>query len=347
MSVNLEKNNRKFSSNSQAKAPIYSSPFITKKRSFENLYNNPMKNQVKSLSSSKHKLKQKITAPQTYKNIVNIQSQKINSDVNGKIQSNRHVPQSYKKLNSKLYLKKNLIKNISGLKASKGIFEANSNKRINVTNNNNDTYKNRGNSLKFNINSNNNFTSLKDINNLINKSTSELVGKKNLKKARTKSKNMLDVHDINSLGYILNTQGNKMTPLLTPQNLSGQKNFFGSSKSKDGLKKIHGQSGKNNKSEIKNVNRNNCKNIKSFPISFLNKEMSYKTENNIISSSNGSSLYTNSITIKANEDKRRINVNKNMRKNDLEQTAEEIHFLIVNTIQNGQKILSQIDTNKL
>ena len=123
MSVNDNANNSR-SNNSKIKSPspIYFSPYAHKKKPIGNLYTEPRKIPIQSESSSKNKTKPKISNPSLIKkNIINIEPQDCFRKSSKYIQMNdksyqnkkNDVPQSYKKINSKLYLKKNIIPNLS------------------------------------------------------------------------------------------------------------------------------------------------------------------------------------------------------------------------------------------
>ena len=147
MSVNDNAYNSK-SNNSKMKSPspIYFSPYAHKKKSVENLYTEPRKIPIQTDSYSKNKTR----------NIINIEPQecyrknsKYLSQTNDKIfqnnNNNINNPQSYKKINSKLYLKKNVILNLSSFK------EINSNIVLNqlLSNSNINTEENTSKNSKF------------------------------------------------------------------------------------------------------------------------------------------------------------------------------------------------------
>lgn len=370
--------------------PIYFSPYAHKKKNFGNLNTEPRKIPLEMNSTSRNKMKQKISNSIIGKNMSNIQQQdafrkssKLITETNERsgLPIKKNMPQSYKKINSKLYLKKNVISNISSFNdlnthASHAQFGLNSNSKVkgNADDSSNiKYYKNRVTNMKFNLGGKNKET----FNNMIKSagSAAELFSS-NVKK--TKTKNCSDLNDINPLGYILtNNENNNNNKFFSPQNAPGQKiiflekeknkgsgKFFGHNLSKDSLKVIHPPSPSqnneqnNNESETKNKNnvqyllRNTYNNVKIYPTTFLNNKIIYQTENNSHANinntnSNDSSIQYNNSKVK----KEIIIIDKNDKKNSTDnnqkignaQSVEEIHFLYVKTIQNGKTLISQMD----
>ena len=249
MSVNDNANNSR-SNNSKIKSPspIYFSPYAHKKKPIGNLYTEPRKIPIQSESSSKNKTKPKISNPSLIKkNIINIEPQDCFRKSSKYIQMNdkscqnkkNDVPQSYKKINSKLYLKKNIIPNLSSfneinLNSNSGTTQLGTNSNMNTEANNsrNKLYKNKPGNMKYGIVKNNssNYTSMKDSSTHILKKSSgsatELFGNNVIKKTKTKQKNCSDLNNINlnqinPIGYILSTtSGNNNKQLFSPQNSS-------------------------------------------------------------------------------------------------------------------------------
>ena len=114
MSAGEEINNNK-ENFLKLKAPLYFSPSSHKKHSnLGNLYTEPRNiHQEIDSNLSKNQIKQKLNNTNINKNIINIQQQdnfkknaRLLSEITDKVNQNKKNPQSYKKVNSKLYLKK-------------------------------------------------------------------------------------------------------------------------------------------------------------------------------------------------------------------------------------------------
>ena len=157
MSVNEDNNNSK-ANNTKIKSQVYFSPYVHKKMATGNLFTEPRKIPILSDSFSKNKTRQKISNQNIPKNIINNQTQesfrkssKFLSQTNDKsYQTNRDSPTSYTKINSKLYLKKNAITNLSSFndnnsKASTTQMASNSNMNTEVNNSRNNKLYNRRN----------------------------------------------------------------------------------------------------------------------------------------------------------------------------------------------------------
>ena len=265
MSVNEEYNNRNNSrnQNSGKAKSLYFSPYAHKKKALGNLYTEPRKIPINVESNSKNKAKSKISNPIINKNIINIEKQecsrknsKILSEMNNKsYQNKRNVPQSYKKINSKLYLKKNVIPNLSSfnevfcnpattqlginLKQNNNINKTNIEIKLNNSLNNK-LYKNRPTNIKFTMAknySNSNYLSMRESFHNLKKSagsSSELFGSNNnyIKKTKTKTRTFSDLNNINPIGYILTSASTSKTNInhnknnnlyFTPRNPTGQK----------------------------------------------------------------------------------------------------------------------------
>jgi hypothetical protein len=342
--------------------PIYFSPYAHKKKNFGNLNTEPRKIPLEMNSTSRNKMKQKISNSIIGKNFSNLQSQdafrkssKLITETNEKsgLPIKKSMPQSYKKINSKLYLKKNVISNISSFNdlnthASHTQIGLNSNSKMkgNVGDGSNiKYYKNRATNMKFNLGSKNKETFNKMI-----KSAGSAAELFNSNVKKTKTKNCSDLKDINPLGYILtNNENNNNKAFFSPQNAPGQKiifldkdknkgngKYFTHNLSKDSLKVIHPPSPSqtneqtNNEPEIKNKNsvqyllRNTYNNVKIYPTTFLNNKIIYQTEsnshtninnnNNTNTNSNDSSIHYNNSKVK----KEIIIIDKNDKKNSLD-----------------------------
>ena len=372
--------------------PIYFSPYAHKKKNIGNLYTEPRKIPVEMNSTSRNnKMKQKISnsiiGKNTTNNIIQTQealrkSSKLITESNEKsgLPAKKNVPQSYKKINSKLYLKKNVISNISSFNdlkahASHTQFGLNSNSKLkgNADDNSNiKYYKNRVTNMKFNIGGKNKET----FNNMIKSagSAAELFSS-NVKKKKTK--NCSDLDDITPINYILTNKENNNKAFFSPQNAPGQKILFlekdknkgsvkylGNTSNKDSLKVINSPSQTNeqtnNESENKNKNsvqyllRNTYNNVKIYPTTFLNNRIIYQTENNSNTNlNNNNNTYSNDSSIQYNNSKVKKEIiiidkndkknSDNSQKNGNPKSVEEIHYLYVKTIQNGKNLISQME----
>ena len=254
MFVNEEFNNSK-NNFSNTNVALYFSPYIHKKKSIGNLYTEPRKIPIeKNESNSRNKLKQKSNfSIKLSSSNIKIQqdgtkSLKIATDKNKK---GRNMHQSYIKLNTKLYLKKNAIPNLASFNdlnsqypptplmknSTTNIIMTNSIKSVEKNNfsvgknrnkNGNKNIKiifekNSSNSLNFNNNKNYNTNSNSNLLKKTGGSSNELFRNNFIKKSKTNSIS-------NQIGYILTTTGNSnsqsKTSFLSPQNLPGQKIIF-------------------------------------------------------------------------------------------------------------------------
>ena len=226
MSVNEDQSNNKINC-SKMKSPIYFSPYAHKKKVIGNLYTEPRKIPITD-STSKNKTKPKISNPIISKNIINIQpqecfrkSQKFLSEMNTEKshQNKKNMPQSYKKINSKLYLKKNVIPNLSSFNEINSNNTCTTQLGTNIKTNtnaelnnsvNSKYYKSRVTNMKFNMgkNNSNNYMSMKESFHNLKKSAgsaTELFGNNYIKKTKTKTRTCSDLNNINPIGYILST----------------------------------------------------------------------------------------------------------------------------------------------
>jgi hypothetical protein len=394
MSASEEINNSK-DNFLKMKAPLYFSPYSNKKHNLGNIYTEPRNiHQEIDSNLSKNQIKQKLNNVNINKNLINIQQQdnfrkntRLLSEIADKVNQNRKNPQSYKKVNSKLYLKKNVIPNISVLNDSGPNIlstqpNTNSNTNINNTSNesNNKFIKNRLTNIKFNIGkSSQNFLNSKNSSSHLKKnagSACELLDNNNyLRKSKTKNKNLVEMNNLNPIGYIYN---NNDKSFLSPQNhgsnpkiifLKNEKNkYFEKSNSKDSkINQTQGNEQNNNDGDKKNqINcllRNTFTNVKIYPTTILNNKIIYnqfdknnqnKNNNNQnsknnkseCSNNNNSSMHYNNSKIKKEKivietvDKKSIN-NKN--ENENFQSIEELHYFYVDTLQRGKKYAIKLD----
>ena len=154
---------------SNMNSAIYFSPYAHKKKVIGNLYTEPRNIPIQSDSNSKNKTKPKISNPILSKNIINFdqpqffhKSSKFLSQMNNKsYQSRKNIPESYKKINSKLYLKKNVIPNLSSFnEINSKIFTSHLGSNLNMNtefnfSRNNKLNKNKSGNIKLNMGKNN------------------------------------------------------------------------------------------------------------------------------------------------------------------------------------------------
>ena len=348
MLVNEEINNSK-SNLGKNNLPLYYSPYIHKKKSIGNLYTEPRKIPIEKELNSRNKSKQKMNYSIKISNS-NIKSQqdsltkslKLTSEKNNKKGRNMH--QSYVKLNTKLYLKKNAIPNLASFhelnsnypptplmkNSTTNIIMSNSIKR-NDNNNNLSVGKNRNKNMNNNKNikliygnniSNNNLSknfnynyNTYSNNNLLKKtagSANELFRNNFSKKIKNKNTSELNnINNLNQIGYIFTTSGNNNPPnkaFLSPQSNSGQKIIFL----------------KNDKNKLKE-----------------SKEKSRKSSTN--SSNNKSDLKKNSLSKKK---EKKLNV-ENLKLNLDEEQNKSVQYLLRNTYNNVKIYPTTVLNNKI
>ena len=423
MLVNEEFDNSK-SNLGKMQLTSYYSPYIHKKKSIGNLYTEPRKIPIEKDSNSRNKAKQKINYSIKIANS-NIKSQqdsltkslKLTSEKNNKKGRNMH--QSYVKLNTKLYLKKNAIPNLASFhelnsnypptplmkNSTTNIIMSNSIKR-NDNNNNLSVGKNRNKNMNNNKNikliygnniSNNNLSknfnynyNTYSNNNLLKKtagSANELFRNNFSKKIKNKNTAELNnINNLNQIGYIFTTSGNNNPPnkaFLSPQSTPGQKIIFlkndknklkeskeksrksstnssnkdlkKNSLSKKKAKKVNVENLKLNLDEQQNKSvqyllRNTYNNVKIYPTTVLNNKIIYqdnKKMSHSVNNSANSSIHHSSSKKKNDLPKKRICININNKrinnKNNEFNTVEEVHYLLVKTIQNSRNMIINMD----
>ena len=235
-------------------------------------------------------------------------------------------------------------------------------------------------SLGTNTNTSSNYTSMKDSSSHFMKksagSATDLFGNTMIKNTKTKLKNSnnndlknINFNQINSLGHVLTTTGgNNNKTFLSPQNnpVIGQKIIFSKNEknktkekyvsnmcniNKESMKVIHTQGNEpinnNNlddkKNEIQYLLRNTYNNVKIYPTTFLNNKIIYQTENNNNMDNNSMRFVKNKsekILIKKDDNKKNYKNNTNLQNI---KSVEEVHFLCVNTIQNGKNLILKWD----
>ena len=384
MSVYEENNNSK-ENLLKIKAPLYFSPYPNKKHNLENLYTEPKNNhQQIDANLSKNQIKQKINNGRN--NIINDSfknNKKFLSEINDKTNANKKNPQSYKKVTSKLYLKKNVIPNISllnDLNANILPTQPNTNSNNNLNNisndSNNKNITNRLTNIKFNIgkSSQNVLTSKNSTNNLKKNSGKavELLDKNNnyLKKNK---KNLYEINNINPIGYIYSSS-NDQKSFMSPQNngsnpkiifLKKEKsNFFDQNTSKESKinqtqenTQDNNNENENKKEQINCLLRNTFTNVKIYPTTILNNKIIYnqidkdnRNKNSQNSkntksenSNNNSSMHHNNSKIKKEKIVIETVDKKQNNKKENFNSIEELHYFYVDTLQRGKKYAIKLD----
>ena len=402
MFVNEELNNSKSNYNNM-NLPLYFSPYIHKKKSIGNLYTEPRKIPIEKESNSRNKMK-RINNSIKISNL-NIKTQQDNITKSLKLPTDknkkgRNIHQSYVKLNTKLYLKKNAIPNLSSFhdlnnkypptplmkNSTTNIIMSNSIKSSDKVNLSTGKNKNKNKNIKiiFENNTNKNYNTNGNIN-LLRKtagSANELFRNNFIKKSKTNNMN-----NYNQIGFILNTAGNNTNPnknsFISPQNLSGkniiflknEKNKVKDSKEKSRKnsanslnkdnKKILNKKNDNNRRDL-NINldernksvqyllRNTYNNVKIYPTTVLNNKIIYQDNNkkekmsHSVNTSSNSSVRHSSNKKRNDSIKNKMSINlvnhrKNENRNNDCKTVEEVHFLLIKTIQNGRNMIINMD----
>jgi len=371
--INIQKDNF-----IKSKTPLYFSPDPNRKHNFSNLYTEPRNiRQEADANLSKNQIKQKIT--NLNKNILNVQTQnnfgkqaKLVTDITDLANQNKKNNQSYKKVNSKLYLKKNVLQNIASLTDSNGkalMTQTNFHSNTNINNisneQNNKLSKSRLTNIKFNMNQN-----------MLSSNNSRVHLKKNAGSAielmESKTKNLDNFNNINKINYIY-TSGNKQNSFLSPQSHGSNPKiiFFNNekNKTKDNFYKQNTAKEQNQKkeNEQKNINggddkkeqinlllRNTFTNVKIFPTTILNNKIIYNNQSeknnqnkngeksldknvNSISSINSSKIKKEKIVIETIDKKPTIS------KTETFNSIEELHYFYVDTLQKGKGIAKELD----
>ena len=355
MSTKDEKSNSK-DKFIKLKSNLYFSPHPPKKyNNITKLYTE-QKNiyQETDYNLPKNKIKQKISGKNLNKNLVNIQLpdalKKNNRIISGTVkkQPEEKKPQSHRKSNTKIYLKKNMISNISDLNFTEE----------NVREKDDIIMKNRINNIKFNIGkSTQNFLNSKISTTNLKKnaeSAYELLDNNNyLKKSKAKPNNVINVNNINQIGFIY-TSGNekKDEPITPPPKII----FLKNEKSKEQIKINDSSEKDDKKDEINCLLRNTFTNVKIYPTTFLNNKIIYQNEinnnQNNQSNNNTKSENSNNSSMKHNNSKIKRekividipDIKEKKNKDKLQfQSIEELHYFFVDTLQKGKNFSIILD----
>ena len=293
---------------------------------------------------SKNNIKQKINVKNLNKNGINIQ---INNRIVSGFSAEKNQ-QSHRKSNSKIFLKKNMVPNISALNYTENNMNEKDDKAI----------KNRLNNIKFNIG--------KSSQNFLNSQISKTNLKKNaesayelfdnnnnyLKKSKTNSNNVLNVNvnNINPIGFIYSSGKDKKDEPISPPT---EINFLKKEKNKEEISTKENSSKEENKEGINCVIRNTFANVKIFPTTILNNKIIYQnnqTNNNRNNNKGENSNNTSSIkhnNSKIKKEKIVIDtIDKKQKKNNekLEfRSMEELHYFFVDTLQKGKTFALKLD----
>ena len=319
MLVNEEINNSK-SNLGKNNLPLYYSPYIHKKKSIGNLYTEPRKIPIEKELNSRNKSKQKMNYSIKISNS-NIKSQqdsltkslKLTSEKNNKKGRNMH--QSYVKLNTKLYLKKNAIPNLASFHELNSNYPPTplmKNSTTNIIMSNSIKRNDNNNNLSVGKNRNKNMNNNKNIKLIYGNSANELFRNNFSKKIKNKNTSELNnINNLNQIGYIFTASGNNNPPnkaFLSPQSNSGQKIIFL----------------KNDKNKLKE-----------------SKEKSRKSSTN--SSNNKSDLKKNSLSKKK---EKKLNV-ENLKLNLDEEQNKSVQYLLRNTYNNVKIYPTTVLNNKI
>lgn len=353
----------------KSKSPIYFSPDPNKKHNFTKLYTEPRNiyQQTDSNLTKNPIIRNKSNYPQQN----NFEKYtKLNTDIRDKVKQNSKSNKSYQKVNSKLYLKKNIIQDISALNGINGkalLTQTNFRSNTNINNPPNDINNKYMNSrltnIKFNINKKNqNYFSP-------NNSTTYL------KKNAGSAYDLLETKNLNNINYIYTT-GNKQNSFLSPQNHGSNPKiiYFSNKKNKTQnqfYKQNTSKESKTNQIETKDNTQNNTNdeedkkkkvnlllrnaftNLKIYPTTILNNKVIYNTsstkntqnKNNEQSlknkkgenSNNSSKIKREKIVIETLDKKPSIS------KNETFKSIEELHYFYVDTLQRGKNIAKELD----
>ena len=318
MLVNEEFDNSK-SNLGKKQLTSYYSPYIHKKKSIGNLYTEPRKIPIEKDSNSRNKAKQKINYSIKISNS-NIKSQqdsltkslKLTSDKNNK--KGRNLHQSYVKLNTKLYLKKNAIPNLASFhdlnsnypptpfikNSTTNIIKSNSIKSNDNKNNNLSVGKNKNTNNKNikliygnNISNNNlsknfnyNYNTYNN-NNLLKKtagSANELFRNNFSKKVKNKNiPELNNINNLNQIGYIFSTSGNNNPnkAFLSPQGVQGGQKIIFLKNDKNKLKESKEKSRKSStNSSNKDLKKNSLSKKKAKKVNVENLKLNLDEQQN-------------------------------------------------------------------
>ena len=339
------------------KSPLYFSPHPPSKHAnIPKLFTEKKKiYQETDYNLPKNKIKQKINGKILNKNAINLQlpeyfkkTSRIISGISTK-PSEEKEKQPHKKSNSKIYLKKNMIQNISGLNFTEE----------NIGNKDQKMLKNRLDNIKFNIGkSSQNFLYSKISTTNLKKnaeSAYELLDNNNyLKRSKTKQKKNDDINNINQIGLLYSSANvKKDEPISLPPKIIIMKN----EKNEEEFKINTSRENIDKKEGINCVMRNTFTNVKIYPTTFLNNKIIYQNEQNNnnnqsnnnnkseISNNNNSSMKNNNSKIK----KEKIiieTVNKKQKNNNEKnkfQSIEELHYYFVEALQKGKAFSVNLD----
>ena len=338
------------------KSNLYFSPHPPKKyNNITKLYTE-QKNiyQETDYNLPKNKIKQKISGKNMNKNLVNIQlpdALKKNNRIvsgTGKKPSEEKKPQSHRKTNSKIYLKKNMISNISDLNFTEE----------NIREKDDLIMKNRLNNIKFNIGkSTQNFLNSKISTTNLKKnaeSAYELLDNNNyLRKSKVKPKKISNMNNINPIGFMYNSGKDKKDEPISP---SPEIIFLKTEKNEEEIKVNPNNKQEENDDGINCLMRNTFTNVKIYPTTILNNKIIYQNDQNnnhhtFQNSNNYCENSNNSSTMRHNNSKIKkekiiINITEKNQKKEEKiniQSIEELHYFYVQTLQRGKAFSFKLD----
>ena len=339
------------------KSPLYFPPHSSKNNSkITNIYTEQKKiYQNTDYNLSKNKIKQKINVKNFNKNELNIRLPepfKKSSRVPSSKPSVEKNSTSHKKSNSnsKIFLKNNMVKNISALNYTDA--------DINITGKEGNFTQNKLDNIKFNIGkSSQNF-----LNSQISKanlkknaeSAYELLDNNNyLRKSKVKPKKISNMNNINPIGFMYNSGKDKKDEPISP---SPEIIFLKTEKNEEEIKVNPNNKQEENDDGINCLMRNTFTNVKIYPTTILNNKIIYQNDqnnnlhtyqnsnNNCENSNNSSTMRHNNSKIK--KEKIIINItDKNQKKEEKKniQSFEELHYFYVQTLQRGKAFSFKLD----
>ena len=373
----------------KSKVPLFFSPDSSKKNYFLKLrLENKKIYQNTESNLSKNQIKKKINS-----NLINFQQQnkflkshkKLLIETPDKFNKNKNYNKSYKKFDSKLYLKKNVIPNISFLNETKGKGLSTQSNFYLKTNINN-TPKVKNNNFEKNSLSNIKFNEEKSRKNKLNSKNPSIHLKKSsgsaIELTEAKERNLSGINNINPLDYLF-TNGNKQNKFLSPNNHSSNPKiiFFNDEKNKTqkNFYKLNRNESKINQNQIKENEQNNTDNanvkdekdkknqinlllkntftnVKIFPTTILNNKIIYNNsseknsrnkskEQNQQSKTNENSINNISKIKKEKIVIETIDKKPFINKEETFNSIEELHYFYVDTLQKGRTIANEMDNN--
>ena len=259
---------------------------------------------TKLYTEYKNNIKQKINAKNLNRNGIEIQ-----------------IQETFEK-NTKIYLKKNMAKNLSALSYIEKSMDEKDDKAI----------KNRLNNIKFNIG--------KSCQNFL----CSQISKENMKKSYENSYELLDNNNYLKKSKTNSNNVFEKNKKDNPISFSTEISFLKNEKNKKEINVKENSFKKGNKEGINRIIRNTCSNVKIFPTTILNNKIIYQKSENGNNTSiirhNNSKIKKEKIVIDIADKKQKKN-NENIEFVSI----EELHFFLIGTLQKGKKFAFKLDKN--